>query len=90
MPQASDANNTRSGLRPCREKPKALVLLADEAPCLDRQAVVGDLARRDRVPPDLGDRPDLDVVGIEVGEEEAEPAEAALWRAGASEEEHHL
>ena len=59
------------GVEAVEEEPEALALLADEAPRLDRQPVVGDLARRDRVAPDLGDGPDVDVVGIEVGEEQA-------------------
>ena len=78
------------GVEAVEDVAEALVLGADETPALDRQPVVGDLARRDRVAPDLRDRPDVDVVGIEVGEEEAEAAQAAVLVAGAGEEQDHL
>ena len=78
------------GVEPVQQDPEPLVLLADEAPPLDRKRVVRDLARRDRVAPDLRDGADVDVVGIEVGEEQAEPAQAAVGGAGAREQQDHL
>ena len=72
MPHASDGEQDALGVEAVEDVPEALVLRADQPPVLHRQPVVRDLARRDRVAPDLRDRPDVHVVAIEVGEEQTE------------------
>ena len=78
------------GVQPVEDVAEALVLGADEPPSLDGEPVVGDLARGDRVAPDLGDRADVDVVAVEVGEEQAQSPQTAVRVTGAREQEHHL
>ena len=57
---------------------EAFALVADETPLGNREAVVGDFTRRDRVASELGDRADVDVVAVEIGEEQAQPAQPGL------------
>ena len=76
------------GVQPVEQVAPALALLAHQPPALDRQVVVGHLARRHGVAPHLGDGPDVDVVGVEVGEEQRQAGEALA--AGADEQQHDL
>ena len=56
---------------------EAAAALADHAPPLHREVVVGDLAGGDGVAADLGDRRDVTVLGVEVDKEEVDVAPAA-------------
>ena len=68
---------------------KAATTLADHAPAGDREPVVGHLARGHRVASELGDRTDVDIATIEIGEEQRQAVESALLVViGTHEEEH--
>ena len=86
MPHASDASSTRSGSRPCSAAGSRCPRRRGDASSRPEGRRTRP-SRRDRVAPDLRNRPDVDVVGVKIGEEERETLQAAVLVAGAGDQQ---